>query len=46
MFEKMGSDPLEPSFVKPQNDDVWRFITQIAEWCNNPNRLGMGFGTN
>jgi hypothetical protein len=24
----------------PTNDDIWQFINEIADWVNNPNRLG------
>ncbi|MCR1026092.1 ATP-binding protein [Cellulophaga baltica] len=41
MFEKMGSDPSDLSFVKPSSGDVWDFIGSINNWMSNENRKGI-----
>lgn len=41
MFEKMGSDPNDQSFVKPSKDDVWEFVGRINEWMSNESRKGI-----
>ncbi len=41
VFEKMGSDPDNGMYVKPEPDDVWEFVRQIREWILNPDRKGM-----
>ena len=32
MFEKMEEDPTSPTYVKPEEDDVWGFIKKINDW--------------
>ena len=41
VFDKMRSDPAAEGFLKPGDDDVWRFIEQVAGWIANPARKGM-----
>ncbi len=41
VFDKMGSDPAAEGFLKPGDDDVWRFIGQVARWIADPARKGM-----
>jgi hypothetical protein len=41
MFEKMGDDPASPEYLKPADDDVWRFIDKIGAWLLDPNRKGI-----
>ncbi len=41
IFEKMGEDPASDGYVKPENDDVWKFIDDIAAWLLNPQRKGI-----
>lgn len=41
MFERMGSDPDGPSYVKPGEGDVWDFVKAVGGWIADPNRLGM-----
>lgn len=41
IFEKMGEDPASQSYLKPQNDDVWRFISEIKAWIDDQNRKGI-----
>ena len=40
MFEKIGEDPTSVNYVKPSNDDVWKFLAAIKEWFTNPTRKG------
>lgn len=41
VFEKMGEDPESPDYLKPSNDDVWSFISEIKKWFTNPTRKGI-----
>jgi hypothetical protein len=41
VFEKMGSNPREPGYVKPQDDGVWGFIERVGGWIRNEARRGM-----
>ncbi|PYG48739.1 putative AbiEii toxin of type IV toxin-antitoxin system [Pantoea sp. AG1095] len=41
IFERMGDDPSEASYVSPTDDDVWDFIGAIKEWLSNPSRKGI-----
>jgi hypothetical protein len=41
VFDQMGSDPDEAGYLKPNNDDVWSFVQQIAKWIADPSRKGM-----
>lgn len=41
IFEKMGEDPDSPDYVKPREDDVWRFISSVKAWLTNPHRRGI-----
>ncbi|MBK0124626.1 ATP-binding protein [Pantoea sp. S61] len=41
IFEKMGENPLNDSYVRPSDDDVWGFIGKVKEWLTNPNRKGV-----
>lgn len=41
IFEKMGSDPTDESYVKPQAGDVWDFVGQISRWINDKGRRGI-----
>jgi hypothetical protein len=38
---KMGSDPNSADYLKPGEDDVWRFVRGIVEWIKKPNRRGV-----
>ncbi|MBO1329065.1 ATP-binding protein [Acetobacter suratthaniensis] len=42
MFTALGSDPSLESYVKPGEDNVWKFLRNIAAWVSNTDRLGMG----
>ena len=41
VFEKMGEDPNSDNYVKPENGDVWDFISSINEWASSINRKGI-----
>lgn len=41
VFEAMGSDPTDSSYVRPTDDDVWAFIDRIGAWMKNPSRRGI-----
>ncbi len=41
VFEKMGEDSDSPDFIKPTDDDVWKFLSEIKNWLVNPNRKGI-----
>lgn len=40
-FEDLGFDESSPDYVKPENNDVWEFISKINQWFENTQRLGM-----
>jgi ABC-type cobalamin/Fe3+-siderophores transport system ATPase subunit len=40
MLERLGSDPASPSYVEPDNDDVWEFVSGVMSWINNSARKG------
>lgn len=41
IFAAMGSNPSEPNYVRPTNDDVWEFMGSIRTWLSNPTRRGI-----
>lgn len=41
VFEKMGDDPTNDSYVIPSEGDVWDFIGNIKNWLVNPERKGI-----
>ena len=41
VFEKMGEDPDNTSYLRPGVDDVWSFIAEIRHWLSNPRRKGI-----
>ena len=41
IFEKMGEDPASMNYVKPTEEDVWKFLSDVGGWLVNPNRKGM-----
>lgn len=41
VFEQMGEDPSNPSYIKPCEGDVWDFIGQIKNWTVNQERKGI-----
>jgi len=43
IFEKMGEDPARADYVRPQDGDVWRFLSEIKKWLIDSNRKGIPF---
>jgi ABC-type cobalamin/Fe3+-siderophores transport system ATPase subunit len=41
MFEKMGEDPEDMNYIKPEKGDVWDFIASIGKWLADPKRKGI-----
>ncbi|MDX9975174.1 MAG: ATP-binding protein [FCB group bacterium] len=41
VFQKMGENPEDASYVWPTNDDVWGFLGQIKSWIADPLRKGV-----
>jgi ABC-type phosphate/phosphonate transport system ATPase subunit len=41
VFEMMGTDPADPSYLHPQDGDVWNFMKKVAAWVENPQRKGI-----
>jgi hypothetical protein len=41
VFERMGTDSSQPSYLHPGDGDVWRFMQRLAEWIADPLRRGM-----
>jgi len=40
IFSKMGQSGTG-NYLRPEDDDVWKFIDDIASWSDNPERLGI-----
>jgi predicted ATPase len=41
IFEALGSDPEDASYVRPEAGDVWDFMDSVGSWLVNPNRRGI-----
>ncbi|HEV2148898.1 MAG TPA: ATP-binding protein [Longimicrobiaceae bacterium] len=41
VFERMGTDSSQPSYLRPGDGDVWRFMERLAAWIGDPLRRGM-----
>jgi hypothetical protein len=41
VFEKMGEDPSEPTYLTPSGGDVWEFISKLKIWLVDSNRKGI-----
>ncbi|HEY9711252.1 MAG TPA: AAA family ATPase, partial [Oculatellaceae cyanobacterium] len=41
VFEKMGEDPESTDYLKPSDNDVWLFCSEIKKWLTNPTRKGI-----
>jgi hypothetical protein len=41
MFERLGDEPGDDTFVRPGIDDVWELMDRIRSWLLNPGRKGM-----
>lgn len=40
MMDRLGSDPSDMSYVRPQDGDVWEFMRKVVAWVRNPARKG------
>ncbi len=40
VFEKMGDNPNDLNYVKPQGNGVWGFVEEIGGWIQNEDRRG------
>ena len=40
MFSRIGQTETDHNYLRPEPDDVWEFIDGIADWVNDPQRLG------
>ncbi|WP_460880518.1 ATP-dependent nuclease [Pontibacter rugosus] len=38
IFEKMGENPDSSNYYKPNEGDVWKFISSIKSWITNPEK--------
>lgn len=41
IFQKMGENSEEESYLRPETDDVWSFVAEIKRWLSNPERKGI-----
>lgn len=41
VFEKMGENPDDPDYVRPSDEDIWKFMSQVRCWLINPSRAGI-----
>ena len=41
IFERMGEDPSNASFVRPSTADVWAFLRDVRNWLVDPTRKGI-----
>jgi NAD(P)-dependent dehydrogenase (short-subunit alcohol dehydrogenase family) len=41
VFEKMGLDPEEASYLHPTGGGVWSFVGLVADWIADPHRKGL-----
>ncbi|MGA2562070.1 MAG: hypothetical protein ABSF96_00775 [Steroidobacteraceae bacterium] len=41
VFEKMGDDPDNASYVRPTAGDVWVFMSRVRSWLLDSNRKGI-----
>ena len=41
VFEIMGENPESPSYLKPSNEDVWKFLGDIRSWLMDTGRKGI-----
>lgn len=40
VLDRMGSDAMQPSYLKPSAGDAWDFMRKIIAWVKNPARKG------
>ena len=41
IFERMGEDPNHRDFLRPGENDVWSFVSEIRKWLIDPNKKGI-----
>lgn len=41
IFARMGEDPSNPNYVRPNASDVWEFMSHIRNWLVDPVRKGI-----
>jgi predicted ATPase len=41
IFEKMGEEPANEEYVRPDSGDVWDFVGNIKRWLSDPARRGI-----
>lgn len=41
IFERMGEDPSNANYVRPNTGDVWAFVREIRKWLVDPTRKGI-----
>jgi predicted ATPase len=41
MFELMGENPDSEAYIRPSDNDVWKFISDVRAWLVNPSRKGL-----
>jgi hypothetical protein len=41
IFDKMGSDPQDANYVRPDNGDVWDFMGKVQGWYTDGERRGI-----
>jgi hypothetical protein len=41
VFERMGADPDQTDYLKPAEDDVWRFLSTVKSWLVDATRKGI-----
>lgn len=41
VFERMGEDPSNPNYVRPDTGGVWAFLRDIRSWLVDPTRKGI-----
>jgi ABC-type cobalamin/Fe3+-siderophores transport system ATPase subunit len=40
MLERLGSNPADASYVRPESGDVWDYMRKIVAWIKDPARKG------
>ncbi|QDH15578.1 ATP-binding protein [Oecophyllibacter saccharovorans] len=41
IFKALGSDPEDPAYVHPADNDVWAFLDKVGAWIKNRDRRGI-----
>lgn len=41
IFQKMGEDPEQETYLKPGDDDVWLFMSKIKSWFSKVDKKGI-----